>query len=153
MASGPLRFNGHIVLRPERISKILRDPNGMVLRRLIEDAELVKREAQRLVGVSKPDPVPRRKPRVPGQLRASIVKRVVIIGGVPRVMVGSPSKIALFHHEGTQPHTITARRAPMLVFFWPKTGTVVHFKSVHHPGTKPNRFLVKALGVLKGRYR
>jgi hypothetical protein len=32
--------------------------------------------------------------------------------------------------------SIKAKNAPYLVFFWPKVGRVVHFKSVNHPGNK-----------------
>lgn len=46
---------------------------------------------------------------------------------------------------GTKPHRIAARRAPALVFFWPKVGRTVFFKSVNHPGTKPNDFLTRAV--------
>lgn len=52
---------------------------------------------------------------------------------------------ALFVHEGTKPHIIKAKNAPRLVFFWPKMGRVVAFKSVNHPGTPADPFLVKGL--------
>lgn len=47
----------------------------------------------------------------------------------------------LFMEEGTKPHKIHAKNSPYLVFFWPKVGSVVAFKSVNHPGTKPYNFL------------
>lgn len=50
---------------------------------------------------------------------------------------------AVFVHEGTRPHKIVGH--PLLAFFWPKVGRFVAFHSVNHPGTKPNRFLVRAL--------
>lgn len=59
--------------------------------------------------------------------------------------VGSPIYYSLYVHEGTKPHEIRAKYAPMLVFFWPKVGRVVHFKKVNHPGTRPYRFLTKAV--------
>jgi hypothetical protein len=139
-----------LVLDPQKVAEVLRGPNGPVVRRLIEDGELVKQEAQRLVGVHKPDPWGRPKDRRPGTLRDSIVKRFVTQGNNVSVEVGSADPIALIHHEGTQPHPIYPRAAPRLVFW--KGGTVIYAKQVSHPGTRPNRFLVNALQVLRGRY-
>lgn len=142
-----------IVIDNRKLAEVLRGPNGPVMRRLIVDGELVKNEAKRLVGVYRPPDAfsAATRKRRPGTLRDSIVKRV--IGGTnPRVEVGSSDPIALWHHEGTRPHVIRARRAPLLVFFWPRVGRVVAFEKVNHPGTKPNRFLLNALRVLRGRY-
>jgi hypothetical protein len=47
--------------------------------------------------------------------------------------------------EGTRPHEIRAVNARALSFYWPKAGTVVHAKSVQHPGTTPNPFWSEAL--------
>lgn len=137
----------NIRLYPGQISALLNGPQGPVYRRLIEDAERVKVEAQRLVGVHQPVPGERRSRR-PGTLRDSIVKRPAMEGDTITFVVGSDDPIALLHHEGTQPHVIAARRKPRLVFFWPKVGRVVSFKRVNHPGTKPNRYLTDALRVL-----
>lgn len=52
---------------------------------------------------------------------------------------------AIFIIKGTKPHVIRAKRAPRLVFFWRKVGRVVSFKSVNHPGTKPDNYLAKSL--------
>lgn len=52
---------------------------------------------------------------------------------------GKPFAIAV--HQGARPHEIRARRAPRLVFFWPKVGRVVAFKKVDHPGNKAMPFL------------
>lgn len=49
----------------------------------------------------------------------------------------------LFVIKGTRPHTITGN--PLLAFFWPKVGRNVVFRSVHHPGTRANDFLSRAL--------
>lgn len=144
-----------IAIDPQKLAEILRSPNGPVMRRMIEDGELVKREARRLVGVYQPPDAysAANRRRRPGTLRDSIVKRVVAgPGGQPVVEVGSDDKIALLHHEGTVPHTIRPRNKPLLVFYWRRVGAVVAFKSVNHPGTQPNRFLTKALAVLRGRY-
>lgn len=64
---------------------------------------------------------------------------------LPTVIVGSESPIARLHHDGTRPHVIVPRNAPMLVFYSQKMGKVVYAKRVNHPGTKPNRFLTDNL--------
>lgn len=139
-----------VVIDPAKLAEFMRSPSGPIIRRLLEDGEAVKIEAQRLVGVHRPVPGERRARR-PGTLRDSIVKRVADVDGQPAVIVTAVDSIALWHHEGTVPHPIVARRAPLLVFYWPKVGRVVSFKAVNHPGTQPNRFLVNALRVLAGR--
>lgn len=148
----PGAFDVQLRLDPVKMAEIMRGQSGPFVRKLIEDGELVKIEAQRLVGVSQPDPVPRRQPRRPGTLRDSIVKRFAMDGNTPTVIVGSSDPIALWHHEGTQPHSIDAKSAAKpLVFYWPRTGRVMVVRHVNHPGTRPNRFLVNALRVLAGR--
>lgn len=47
----------------------------------------------------------------------------------------------IFMDQGTKPHEIKAKGNGTLVFFWPKVGKVVGFKSVQHPGTKAYDFL------------
>lgn len=146
-------FQG-VVIDSTKLAELLRGPNGPVVRELIEAGELVKREAQRRVGVYQPPDAysAANRRRRPGTLRDSIVKRLVDRGGKVVLQVGSEDGIALLHHEGTEPHVIAARRRPMLVFYWPKVGRVVAFKRVNHPGTSPNRFLTDALQVLHSRY-
>lgn len=57
--------------------------------------------------------------------------------------VTSTAAHTMFVIKGTRPHTITGN--PLLSFFWPKVGRNVVFRSVQHPGTKPNDFLSRAL--------
>lgn len=148
-----VEFAGQVVLNPVALAELLRGPNGPVVRRLIEDGEIVKQGARRRVGVSKPDPVPRRgRQRRPGTLRDSIVKRVVTRGTEVVCQVGSEDPIALLHHEGTQPHPIDPVKASHLVFHWDRVGRVVYLLHVNHPGTRPNRFLIDSLADLRGRY-
>lgn len=142
-----------LVMDPRKLAELLRGTNGPVVRRLVEDAELVKLEAQRRVGVYKPPPAGPTRQRRPGTLRDSIVKRVVTTSsGDVAVEVGSSDEVALIHHEGTEPHVIAARLAPKLVFYWAAAGGVVAFTRVNHPGTKPNRYLTDSLAVLRSRY-
>lgn len=141
-----------LVIDPRKLAELLRSQQGPVVRRLIEDGEFVKVGAQQQVGVYQPQPGPPRA-RKPGTLRDSIVKRVVTMGnGDVAVEVGSSDPIALWHHEGTEPHVIAARLAPKLVFYWSVAGGVVAFTHVNHPGTKPNRYLTEPLARLRSRY-
>lgn len=57
---------------------------------------------------------------------------------------GREAPYAIPVHEGSRPHRITARRAPMLSFYWSKVGRHVTFFSVNHPGTKARPFLRNA---------
>lgn len=144
-------FGSYVTIDPTKLAEFMRSEEGPVFRMLIEDGEVVKQEAKRLVGVHEPVPGERRSRR-PGTLRDSIVKRIGTENGLPAVQVGSDDPIALIHHEGTEPHTIEPRTAPRLVFYWKKIGAVVSALRVDHPGTKPNRFLTNALAVLQGRH-
>lgn len=145
----------YLVLDPHKVSELLRGQNGPVVRELITAGELVRQEARRRVGVSEPDPVPRRNPRRPGTLRDSIVARLTFSGNDATVIVGSEEPYAAYHHDGTRPHTIAPRTAPRLVFYSKRRGRVVYMpkgKSVRHPGSKGNPFLIQALEKLRGRY-
>lgn len=147
-------FAGHVVIDNRALDQVLHGANGPVAKALLVAGDIVKAGARRRVGVGRPapgDPIPRK--RKPGTLRDSIVKRLVVGGpeGV-KVLVGSEDPIALFHHEGTRPHVIRARRKPMLVFYWPKVGRVVAFKQVRHPGTQPNRYLSDSLQDLRQHF-
>jgi hypothetical protein len=138
-----------VVMRPAALAELLRGPSGPVYRMQLENGELVKREAQRLCPVGTVPPGGSRA-RAPGTLRDSIVKRIREDSQGPVVEVGSSDPVALWVHEGTQPHIINGN--PLLVFFWAKAGRVVALPRVNHPGTQPNRFLLQALEILRGRF-
>lgn len=57
--------------------------------------------------------------------------------------IGSDNSIAYLHHEGTKPHIILPRTKKTLRFA--SHGKIVYAKIVHHPGTKPNRYLTDNL--------
>lgn len=137
-----------IVVDGDLVRRYFADAGGDVVRFMVQQGELVKLEAQRLVGVYQPPPAGPTRARRPGTLRDSIVKRFHTTGDGVVVEVGSEDPIALIHHEGTEPHTITARNAPMLVFWSERAGAVISVRQVQHPGTQPNRFLTEALAVL-----
>lgn len=154
-AQGPLgEFGVRIQMDPVELAKFIQSPGGPVFRQMVNLGELVKQEAQRRVGVYKPDGADpfaaRRLARRPsGTLRDSIVKRVARDpDGTPVVLVGSDDPIALLHHEGTSAHPIIARRKPRLVFWSSKLQRIVRVRAVRHPGTAPNRYLTDALKVL-----
>ena len=56
--------------------------------------------------------------------------------------IGTAVPYAIYHHEGTRPRTIYPNKKQVLKF---KSGTVIggdiFARSVHHRGTRPNRFL------------
>ena len=83
----------------------------------------------------------------PGSMKEHI--RVVASGGaapIGIIMVDHPA--ANFVLQGTKPHEIRPVRRKMLRF--EVHGKVVYARVVHHPGTKPNNFLLKALIISKG---
>ncbi len=63
--------------------------------------------------------------------------------------VGSDLEYASFVHDGTRPHVIRPRRARALRFTI--GGRVVFAARVNHPGTRPNRFLDRALQQVSRR--
>jgi hypothetical protein len=63
--------------------------------------------------------------------------------------IGSNVPYAHLHHDGTRPHTITARRARLLRYV-NRQGQVTFARSVQHPGTKPNRYLTDNLPLAGG---
>lgn len=73
-------------------------------------------------------------------LRDSLVKRL-LTGTWLTMRVIAQKPYAFFVHEGTEPHEIRPRNAKALRFYSQRAGTFVFAKVVHHPGTKPNRYL------------
>lgn len=81
-----------------------------------------------------------------GALRNSIqAEPTTLVGDQIRSGVRVAAEYGLYVHEGTKPHAIVARRAKALRFVM--NGRVVYAKSVWHPGTKRNPFLVRALNA------
>lgn len=139
-------FGTYVVMNPVTLAALLRGPTGPVMRRMAVDAEAVRQEAKRRVGVHKPVPGERRSRR-PGTLRDSIVVRAV---DGPAFVVGSEDPIALLHHEGTPRHYIHGK--PLLYFIDNRRGHLISVTVVDHPGTKPNRYLKDSLSILRSRY-
>lgn len=145
VGGGALRsFGSSTKLDPGELARLLRGPDGPVYRRLFILGDEVVELAKKYVGVSKPDPIPRRKPRVPGTMRDSIVKRVMVEGDEVKVRVGTADKAAMSHHQGTPGgQEIVARPGKVLCFF--ANGEVVFTKRVKRGATPANPFLVRAL--------
>lgn len=138
-------FGGQVfvILNPVAIAELMRSPVGPVMRHMFVVGEKVKIEAIRLA------------PKRSGNMSQHIVKRTASIDGKPSVLVGVENvKYAYWVHEGTVPHDIFPVNARVLAFPG-RDGKMVFTQHVSHPGTKPNRFLVRALqhvvpGLVKG---
>lgn len=153
MASKGTFPGGYVVMDPAALATLLRSPQGPVIKDVFRRADAVVAEAKRICPVYVPPDEWTRSHRTrrPGTLRDSIVKRIAEQDGQPIVLVGSNDPVALFVHEGTVAHQITARKAPALVFRG-RDGNLVRIpkpRSVNHRGTRPNRFLVLALRVFR----
>lgn len=63
--------------------------------------------------------------------------------------VGTTRLITVYLHQGTKPHTIVPRSKQALRW---ATGSEFQFaKRVHHPGTKPDPFIFRAIDAEKPR--
>lgn len=122
-----------VLLNPVAIAELMRSPAGPVMRHMIVVGEKVKLEAIRIA------------PKRTGNMANHIVKRIATIGVHASVLVGVENvKYAYWVHEGSQPHDIYPVNARVLA--WQSdAGDSVFAMHVHHPGNKPNRFLVRAL--------
>jgi hypothetical protein len=98
----------------------------------------------------------------PGGLKRYVGYRTEVLSQKPANVVGRvilkkapsppyPPKIWDYIIEGTRPHVIRARNAQALHFYWAKMGQDVFFKSVQHPGTKPNDFPATAWRMVGGQ--
>ena len=114
-----------------KLNALLYSPSGAVGKDLRKRAGRVRDAAKRQVGYKT------------GRLYRSIRvydHRSVAIGQT--IKIGTAVPYAKYHHDGTKPHMIYPKRKQVLKF---KSGTLiggdVFARSVHHRGTKPNRFL------------
>lgn len=58
--------------------------------------------------------------------------------------ITNTAKHGKFLEFGTKPHTIRARRAKALSFFWLRVSKAMMVRAVNHPGTRPYWFLRNA---------
>lgn len=68
---------------------------------------------------------------------------VIALAGTVKVRGQNRTAYAGFIEYGTRPHVIRARRAQYLRFMW--RGKLTFRKSVNHPGTRPYKFLYRAV--------
>lgn len=80
-----------------------------------------------------------------GRLKTSINWSVRTVGDKVVGVSGSDLVYAYSVHEGQPARVITAKRAPLLSFYWRRVGKQVKFFKVNHPGTAPQPYLVQAL--------
>ena len=97
---------------------------------LIRKARAVQREARRMA---------------PGRMGRRV--NAVIVGKHVRVESSHPATMYVI--KGTRPHVIRPRTRKVLKFRM--AGRTVFAKVVHHPGTKANDFLTKALRTVAAR--
>lgn len=129
------------------LGRLERSPDGPIVRDLVRRGTRVQEAAQRQVRLGHIG-------SGRSNLRYTIVKRLVREGGpvaregagaasgMPVMLVGSESPIALLHHEGSRPHEIVPRRKKALAFYADSgRGPFVITKRVWHPGFSGNRFL------------
>jgi hypothetical protein len=118
----------HVDIDPTLIERALRRPGGIGARFLQRRAERVATRARELA---------------PGTLANHITTRVEDTGRGLAAYVISEHPATQYVIYGTRPHIIRPRRARVLRFR--VDGRTVYAGVVHHPGTRPNDFLGRAL--------
>lgn len=113
-----------IRMDPAAVNRMLGGPTGPVMQDLIKRGRRVQRNARAMA---------------PGRMGRRI--NAVIVGGHVRVESSHPA--TMFVIKGTRPHIIRPRYKKVLKF--QVRGSTVFARVVHHPGTKKNDFLTKAL--------
>lgn len=124
------------------MSPRLREPNYSIRWMAANQPAELEREMVRAFGLAVRDEARREAPVKTGTLRKSIVL------DKGRVLAKAPH--GLYVHEGTKPHVIRARRAPVLAFRG-RDGQMVFRRSVNHPGNKPNPFLRRGMQRVHSR--
>lgn len=122
---------------PRGQTEVLRSPKGPVAKHLRNLGNLTQRIARQKAG------------KKTGALVRSIHPQLTSAASGLVMRVGSDNKIAYLHHEGTRRHIIRARNAKALVFM--HHGQLRFARSVNHPGTRANPFLVIAMAQAIGR--
>jgi hypothetical protein len=119
-----------------RINSYLYSPSGRVGQELERRAGRVRDAAKRQVGVKT------------GRLKRSIrVYRHTRNSFGQSLRIGTAVPYARYHHDGSKPHMIYPNKKQVLKF---RSGSVVVFsRKVHHPGTKPNRFLKDNINYIR----
>lgn len=121
------------------VERVLFGPDGVVRRVTESAAKRIARRAQVLAPV--------RTGRLRDSIRAGEARRTGPAEMTAEVTAGAAH--AVYVHEGTSPHVIRPRTGKALRFT--AGGQLVFARSVMHPGTSPNRFLIQAMNEEKAR--
>lgn len=135
---GGMRFSfvaEKVLFYPGALDFYLNNPQGDVGKYLKARGRLIVAAAKRQVGVDT------------GELRNSIHFTHLRDSRSQYLWIGSDKPHALIHHQGTKPHEIVPRQAPILRFS--TSSRVVYTRHVNHPGTAPNRYLSDQLYLVK----
>lgn len=115
-------------------------------------SRVIKGEARRVLRLRATQTLNRAKVLAPvdtGRLRASgKIQYSSTFGFRPKATIIFDTDYAAFVNDGTAPHVIRPRNARVLRFV--VGGKVVYAKVVHHPGTRANPFLDRALREVVG---
>lgn len=125
----------NLVIHKSTLNFVLNSPFGMVGEYLSKRGRRIIASARRQVGVNT------------GALKNSI--RMIHYRDVKGqyLWIGSREKHAYMHHEGTRPHIIVPKEAPILRF---RAGSrIIYSREVLHPGTRPNRYLSDQLYLVR----
>jgi hypothetical protein len=96
--------------------------------------EWARDEGRRFVSIAQ-----RLAPKRSGKFAAGIRFRTTAGTNSVGLTASVPQPLGDWIIKGTPPHVISGR--PYLSFFWERAGRRVVFRSVNHPGTKPNPFI------------
>jgi len=128
------KFTG-VKFYPGMLDHVLNSPQGDVGMYLKKRARRIVTAAKGQVGVET------------GQLRNSINFTHLRDGRSQYAWIGSKEPHALMHHEGTRPHTIVPREAPLLRFT--SGSRIIYTRHVEHPGTRANKYLSDQLYLVR----
>ena len=124
-------------------SPTVRELTGRVLAGKVgiakDERDMMRRQGRRLKVLAQQE-----APKRTGQFAESIRFRTFVEGDTSGFTITSAKPLGRFIIGGTKKHPIVAHGKSPLTFYWPKMGRVVQFRSVEHPGTKPNRFIGRA---------
>lgn len=130
-----------LVINQAALDELLHGHEGPVQRAAFRTAEAIKDVAATLINTSPAE----HKDGSP-HLKDTGVVRPHARGWA----VAFTAPYAAAYHDGSVPHTITAKNTKSLSFVWPKANnTRVFFVSVDHPGTKPHPFLLEASRMVR----
>lgn len=135
-----------VIIDGAAIHRLFNSPQGPVVRELEYVGSAVQAGARAKI---RPSQI-----RADGglSLRDSIVKRL-ITGTWPTMRIVAQKPYAYYLHEGTEAHEIRPKAKQALRFYSQRAGGFVFAKVVHHPGTKPLRYLTDTARDVLSRLR